>query len=77
MQRLHWNILLSLGVLLVLYGGKDSLFFFLYLSRALCWRLFVRLYDCLDSCVGKEIPDDGHAQRLMLYAGADHVLHKV
>ncbi|EOY20044.1 hypothetical protein QUC31_005844 [Theobroma cacao] len=26
---------------------------------------------------GKEIPDEGDAQRLMLSAGADHVLHKI
>ncbi|XVF41177.1 hypothetical protein PTKIN_Ptkin01aG0259100 [Pterospermum kingtungense] len=26
---------------------------------------------------GKEIPEEGDAQRLMLYAGADHVLHKI
>ncbi|KAK9283168.1 hypothetical protein L1049_011401 [Liquidambar formosana] len=26
---------------------------------------------------GKEISEDGDAQRLMLYAGADHVLHKI
>jgi hypothetical protein len=26
---------------------------------------------------GKEIPEDGDVQRLMLHAGADHVLHKV
>ncbi|XP_050211195.1 5-amino-6-(5-phospho-D-ribitylamino)uracil phosphatase, chloroplastic [Mercurialis annua] len=26
---------------------------------------------------GKEIPEDGHVRRQMLYAGADHVLHKV
>lgn len=30
-----------------------------------------------DSCAGKEIPEDGELQRVMLYAGADHVLHKV
>lgn len=37
--------------------------------------------DCImgiaDSPAGKEIPGDGDAQRLLLYAGADHVLHKV
>ena len=32
---------------------------------------FVKFY------AGKEIPEEGDAQRLMLYAGADHVLHKV
>lgn len=26
---------------------------------------------------GKEIPEDGNAQRLLLYAGADHILQKV
>ncbi|XP_024018324.1 5-amino-6-(5-phospho-D-ribitylamino)uracil phosphatase, chloroplastic isoform X3 [Morus notabilis] len=26
---------------------------------------------------GKEIPEDGELQRVMLYAGADHVLHKL
>ncbi|XP_052185642.1 5-amino-6-(5-phospho-D-ribitylamino)uracil phosphatase, chloroplastic [Diospyros lotus] len=26
---------------------------------------------------GKEIPEDGDSQRLLLYAGADHVLHKI
>jgi hypothetical protein len=30
-----------------------------------------------DSCAGKEIPEDELAQRMMLYADADHILHKV
>ena len=29
------------------------------------------------SYAGKDIPEDGDMQRLMLYAGVDHVLHKV
>jgi hypothetical protein len=31
----------------------------------------------LNCHAGKEIPEDGDLQRLMLYAAADHVLHKV
>lgn len=41
------------------------------------WAFFFTLYTHLDYCIGKEIPDDGYAQRLMLYAGADHVFQKV
>ncbi|KAF2296415.1 hypothetical protein GH714_037829 [Hevea brasiliensis] len=36
--------------------------------KGLLWNILLSL--------GKEIPDDGYAQRLMLYAGADHVWHK-
>ena len=31
----------------------------------------------LNSGAGKEIPEGGDVQRLILYAGADHVLRKV
>lgn len=31
----------------------------------------------LISLAGKDIPVDGDMQRLMLHAGADHVMHKV
>ncbi|XP_057989861.1 5-amino-6-(5-phospho-D-ribitylamino)uracil phosphatase, chloroplastic-like isoform X3 [Hevea brasiliensis] len=37
----------------------------------------LNVWKQLASEEGKEIPDDGHAQKLMLYAGADHVLHKI
>ena len=40
------------------------------------------LYDFISAflcgfCAGKEFPEDDEIQRLMLYAGAEHVLHKV
>ncbi|OAY46358.1 5-amino-6-(5-phospho-D-ribitylamino)uracil phosphatase, chloroplastic [Manihot esculenta] len=37
----------------------------------------LNIWKQLASEEGKEIPDDGYAQRLMLYAGADHVFEKV
>ncbi|KAJ9175975.1 hypothetical protein P3X46_014470 [Hevea brasiliensis] len=36
----------------------------------------LNVWKQLASEEGKEIPDDEYAQRLMLYAGADHVWHK-
>ncbi|XP_058007876.1 uncharacterized protein LOC110668076 isoform X2 [Hevea brasiliensis] len=35
----------------------------------------LNVWKQLASEEGKEIPDDEYAQRLMLYAGADHALH--
>ncbi|CAI0405060.1 unnamed protein product [Linum tenue] len=37
----------------------------------------MKIWKQLASEEGKEIPEDEHVQRLMLYAGADHVLRKV
>ncbi|WCJ20033.1 Haloacid dehalogenase-like hydrolase (HAD) superfamily protein [Euphorbia peplus] len=37
----------------------------------------LNVWNQLASEEGKELPQDKHARRLMLYAGADHVLHKV
>ncbi|KAG5533601.1 hypothetical protein RHGRI_027701 [Rhododendron griersonianum] len=39
--------------------------------------LKLKAWEQLASEEGKEIPGDGDAQRLLLYAGADHVLHKI
>ncbi|KAA8533992.1 hypothetical protein F0562_031509 [Nyssa sinensis] len=39
--------------------------------------LKLKAWKQLASEEGKEIPEDSDAQRLLLYAGADHVLHKV
>lgn len=39
--------------------------------------LKLKAWKQLASEEGKEIPGDGDAQRLLLYAGADHVLHKI
>lgn len=44
------------------------------------WKCFEYFDDSsvtFNSCAGKEIPEDSDVQRLMLYAGADHVLRKV
>ncbi|KAJ0101273.1 hypothetical protein Patl1_06745 [Pistacia atlantica] len=42
------------------------------------WKQLASEEGCyFHSCVGKEVPEDGDLQRLMLKAGADQVLHKV
>ena len=36
-----------------------------------------KFFDIINSHVGEKIPENGDAQRQLLYASADHALHKV
>lgn len=73
------NIFWQMHAFIFLFPIKPNLFWLL--SGKIYWTWNVEYFDdssvTYDSGAGKEIPEDGDVQRLILYAGVDHVLRKV